>query len=94
MQSGSQDSSLGIVMGYRLDGQGLIPSRGQIFLFSMVSKLALGPTQPPIQWVPWGDFAGGKVASAWSWPPLPSSKVKKGGVIPPLPIHLYGIVFD
>jgi hypothetical protein len=27
------------------------PGRGKNFLFSMSSKLALGPTQPPIQWV-------------------------------------------
>jgi hypothetical protein len=32
-----------------LDDQGSIPSRGKIFLFSMPSKSALGPTQSPIQ---------------------------------------------
>jgi hypothetical protein len=34
-----------------------------ILLFSTASRPALGPTQPPIQWVP-GIFAGGKVAGA------------------------------
>jgi hypothetical protein len=38
-------------MGYRLDGWGSIPIRGNSFLFSTVSRPALGPTQSPIQWV-------------------------------------------
>jgi hypothetical protein len=43
----SHDSLVGIVMGYGLDFQ-----QGQeIFLFSTLSRLALGPTQPPFQWV-------------------------------------------
>jgi hypothetical protein len=29
----------------------LILGRGKVFPFSMVSRLALGPTQPPLQWV-------------------------------------------
>jgi hypothetical protein len=34
-----------------------------------VSRPALGPTQPPIQWVP--EAFCGKAAGAWNWP-LPS----------------------
>jgi hypothetical protein len=34
-------------------GLGFDPRRGLgIFLFTTASKTALGPTQPPIQWVP------------------------------------------
>jgi hypothetical protein len=36
-------------MGYVLEGSGSIPGSGKIFLFSTVSRPALGPTQPHIQ---------------------------------------------
>lgn len=39
----SQDSSVSRVMGYGLDGAGLIPVRGKIFLFSTVSRWLRGP---------------------------------------------------
>lgn len=42
------DCSVGIKTGYRLDVQGSIPGRGKIFLFSTASRLALGPTKPPV----------------------------------------------
>jgi hypothetical protein len=39
-------------VGYGLDDQSLIPGRGRdFFLFGTISRPALGPTQPPIQWV-------------------------------------------
>jgi hypothetical protein len=44
----SWDSSVGIVMGYRLECHGSIPGMGKILLFSTPSRLALRPTQPPI----------------------------------------------
>jgi hypothetical protein len=43
----SPDSAVGIGSGYGLDGRGV-----KNFLFSMLSKVALGITQPPTQWVP------------------------------------------
>ena len=44
-------SSSGKVLGYGLDGPGLIPGVGgvEIFLHSFVSRLVLGSTQPPIK---------------------------------------------
>jgi hypothetical protein len=57
----------------------------EIFLFSTVSRLALGPTQPPIQWV-LGAFSPGakRPGREANHSPLSSAEVKNGGAIPPL----------
>jgi hypothetical protein len=44
-------------------GWGLIPRRGKILLFSIASRLALGPTQPPIQWAPGALSLGVKLTT-------------------------------
>ena len=45
-------SSSGKALGYRLDGPGSIPGGGGvvIFLYSFVSRLVLGSSQPPVKW--------------------------------------------
>jgi hypothetical protein len=51
----SRDSSVGIVLGYGLDDRGSrvrFPAGAWNFLFDTASRNALGPTQPPIQWIP------------------------------------------
>jgi hypothetical protein len=56
----------------------------EIFLYSTVSRLALGPTQPPIQWVLGALSLGVKRPGheAESSPPS-SAEVRNGGAIPP-----------
>ena len=65
-----RDSSVGIATRYGLDGPGIEYRRGREF--PHLSRPALGPTQPPMQWVP-GPFPRSKAAGAWRWLPTPSS---------------------
>jgi hypothetical protein len=47
------DNSLGVVSVYGLDDRGSIPGRDERFIpLTSVSRPALGPTQPPVHWVP------------------------------------------
>jgi hypothetical protein len=53
LQRKTRDSSVGTGTDYGLeDGMIEFRRRVEIFLFDTESRPALGPTQPPIQWVP------------------------------------------
>jgi len=68
------DISVGIATRYGLDSLGIESWWGREILH--LSRPALRPTQPPVQWVP--GLSRGKVAGAWRWPSTPSStKVKE-----------------
>ena len=62
-----RDSSVGIVTRYGMDGTGTEPrgSEGEWAKFSaLLSRLALGPTQPPALWV-LDFFHGGEKVGVW-----------------------------
>jgi hypothetical protein len=95
----SRDSSVGIVLGYGLDDRGSrvrFPAGAGILLFTTVSRTALGPTQPPIQWVP------GALSLGVKWPgreadhsPPSSAEVKNAwSYTSTLPIRLHGVVLS
>jgi hypothetical protein len=57
----SLGSSVSTVSDCGLDGLGSIPDRDRgFFPLTSASRPALGPTQPPIQWVPGAPTPGGK----------------------------------
>jgi hypothetical protein len=82
-----------IATGYGLGGWCSNPGKGNIFLFSTAFRPALGPTQPPIQWVPMAISPGVKRPGlvAEHSPPT-STEGKIGGAIPALPIRFRGVV--
>jgi hypothetical protein len=57
---GTSLSSVGIVIGYGLDGQGSIPSRGKKLLLLCSIQIGLGPTQPLVQFILGAISTGGR----------------------------------
>jgi hypothetical protein len=57
-----RDSSVGLVTRYGLDGSGIECGWGRDFLH--LCRPALGPIQPPVQWI-LGLFSGFKAAGTW-----------------------------
>jgi hypothetical protein len=81
-----------IAMDYRLDGLDSIPGSTRFF-FSTVSRLILGTTQPPTQWVLVTLPPGVKQRECIvDHSPPSSDKVKRSGAIPSSPICLLGTV--
>jgi hypothetical protein len=79
-------SSVSAGTGDGLDGHGLILQGQEIFLYSTASRPALGPTQPPVQWVPEALSPGVKRPGCEADHSPPSSaEVKNGVTIIPLP---------
>jgi len=61
-----------VSLSHRLDDQDLIPSRGR-GVFTTASRLALGPTQPPVQGIPGAHYQGIKWQRHEADHSLPSS---------------------
>jgi hypothetical protein len=76
MQIGGLGSSVSIATRYGLDGPGIESRWGRGF--PPLSRRALGPTQPPVQWVP--ALPGGKERPGRDADPSPPSSavVMKG----------------
>jgi hypothetical protein len=65
------------------------PAELGIFLFTTASRPALGPTQPPIQWVPGALSLGVKRPGREAdQSPVSSAEVRMRGAIPPLPEYV------
>jgi hypothetical protein len=77
------------VRGYGLDGRGSILSRAKIFLSSVTSRSALGPTQPPIQWVMGALYPGVKLTTHLHLEPRSIMELHLH-----FPIRLLGVVLN
>jgi hypothetical protein len=87
----------GIELGYELDDRGLECRRWLlIFLLITASRPALGPTQPPIQWVPGALSVGVKrLGREADGSPLSSAEVKNAWFYTSTPpIRLHGVVLN
>jgi hypothetical protein len=81
----SSESSVGIAMVYGLHGRGSTLSKGKKYSSSPQLPSVLGPTQPPIQWVPWAVSPGVKqLGFEADLSPSFSVKFKNSGTLPTL----------
>jgi hypothetical protein len=77
---GGPGSSVGITTGYGLDGPGIESRWGRDF--SNILRPALGPTQPPVQWVPGLSRGVKRTGRGADHPPLLVPRSRKGRAIP------------
>jgi hypothetical protein len=93
----SRDSSVCIALGYKLGDRGSwvrFPAGTANFSLHTAPRTALGPTQPPIQWVPGSPWLKRPKREADHSPHLvPRSKNEWGYNSSP-PIRLYGLVLS
>jgi hypothetical protein len=86
-----------IALGYGLDDRGFESRQGLgIFLFTTASRPTLGPTQPPIQWVP-GALSLGKEWSgreADHLPPSSAEVTNAWSYTSTPPIRLHGVLLS
>jgi hypothetical protein len=85
----------GVRLGYGLDGRGFKSRQGlRNFLLTTVSKLALGPTQPPIQSVPGAISLGVKrpVREADHSSPSSAKVMNAWSYISTPPMRLHGVI--
>ena len=67
-KGGGSGSVVGIATGYGLDDPEIESRWGRDF--PHLSRPAVGPTQPPVRWIP-GLSRGQRAAGAWRWPLTP-----------------------
>jgi hypothetical protein len=88
-------SSAGITVGYRLDGLGLIPSKGNGFSLQSI-HIGSGATQPPVQWELGTLSPGGR--SGWSMKMTTHHHLMLMSRLMELHLHsnicLYGVVLN
>jgi hypothetical protein len=87
----------GTALDYGLDDRGFDFRQGLgIFLFTTASRPALGPTQPPIQWVPGAVSLGIKRPGCEADHTPPSSAEVKNAwsYTSTLPVRLHGVVIS
>jgi hypothetical protein len=70
-----RDSSVGIATGYGLDGPEIESRLGRDF--TLTSRPALGPIQPPVQWTPGLSPGVKRPGRGADHPPPSSAEVKK-----------------
>jgi hypothetical protein len=84
-------------LSYGLDDRGFESRQGLgIFLFTTASRPTLGPTQPPVQWVPGALSLGVKRPRREAEHSPPSSAEVKNAwsYTSTLPVRLHGVVFS